>query len=325
VHVAQVVGPRQAADVGGEDAVGGSKRARARHGAGFAAHRGEPPAMRTRTFGFGATVPMIGQGTWNVATRGAARTAAIEALRAGIGLGMTHIDTAEMYGDGAAEELIAEAIAGIPRHDLFIVSKVLPTNAGYDGTIAACERSLQRLKTDYLDCYLLHWRGSRALSETMRALERLVEDGKIRSLGVSNFDVDDLREAQAGLRREKIVCNQVLYHLGQRSIEEHELPFCHEHGIAIVAYTPFGRGDWHDAKGRAVLERIAQARGVGAHAVILAFLCRDDAVYAIPKAGNLAHVAENAAAGDLVLSADEVAAIDAAFPAKRRRGGIPTL
>ena len=282
--------------------------------------------MRTRTFGStGRRVPVIGQGSWNVATRGAARDAAVKALRDGIALGMTHIDTAEMYGDGAAEELIAEAIAGIDRSSLFIVSKVLPTNASYDGTIAACERSLRRLKTDYLDCYLLHWRGSYKLADTMRALEQLVHDGKIRSLGVSNFDVDDLREAQGALKKEKIAANQVLYHLGQRSLEEHELPFCREHDIAVVAYTPFGRGEWHDAKGRAVLERIAKAHGVGAHAVILAFLCRDEAVFAIPKAGRSAHVAENAQAGDLVLTADEIAAIDDAFPAKRRRGGIPTL
>jgi diketogulonate reductase-like aldo/keto reductase len=282
--------------------------------------------MRTRTFGSTRrSVPVIGQGSWNVPTRGAAREAAVKALRDGIALGMTHIDTAEMYGDGAAEELIAEAIAGIDRSSLFIVSKVLPTNASYDGTIAACERSLRRLKTEYLDCYLLHWRGSYELAGTMRALEQLVHDGKIRALGVSNFDVDDLREAQAALEQEKIACNQVLYHLGQRSIEEHELPFCREHDIAIVAYTPFGRGEWHDAKGRAVLERVAQAHGVSVHAVILAFLCRDDAVFAIPKAGSPAHVKENAAAGDLVLAAAEIAAIDGAFPVKRRRGGIPTL
>jgi len=282
--------------------------------------------MRTRPFGkTGRNVPVVGQGSWNVATRGAARTAAIEALRDGIARGMTHLDTAEMYGDGAAEELIAEAIAGLPRAELFIVSKVLPTNASYDGTIKACERSLRRLKTDYLDCYLLHWRGSHPLGETMRALEQLVTDGKIRALGVSNFAVDDLREAQAGLRREKIACNQVLYHLGQRSVEEHELPFCREHGIAIVAYTPFGRGEWRDAKGAADLERIAKKNGASVHAVILAFLCRDDAVFAIPKAGSSAHVAENARAGDLLLAAADVAAIDAAFPAKRRRGGIPTL
>jgi diketogulonate reductase-like aldo/keto reductase len=282
--------------------------------------------MRTRGFGTtGRNVPVIGQGSWNVTTRGAGRAAAVAALRDGIGRGMTHIDTAEMYGDGAAEELIADAIAGLPRADLFIVSKVLPSNASYDGTLRACERSLRRLKTDYLDCYLLHWRGAEPLAETMRALEQLVADGKIRSLGVSNFSVDDLREAQSALRREKIACNQVLYHLGERTVEGHELPFCREQGIALVAYTPFGRGAWHDAKGRAVLDRVAAVHGVSAHAVILAFLTREEATFAIPKAGSGAHVAENAGAADLVLTAAEVAAIDAAFPMKRRRGGIPTL
>jgi diketogulonate reductase-like aldo/keto reductase len=277
---------------------------------------------------FGATgrdVPIVGQGTWNVATRGAGRDEAVRSLRDGIARGMTHLDTAEMYGDGAAEDVIAEAIAGVPRASLFIVSKVLPQNASYDGTIRACERSLARLKTDYLDCYLLHWRGSIPLGETMRALEQLVADGKIRALGVSNFDVDDLREAESLLQRERIACNQVLYHLGQRTVEEHELPYCRERGIALVAYTPFGRGDWSDGPGAAVLERIAKVHGVTAHAVILAFLTRDDAAFAIPKAARPAHVAANAAAGDLRLDAAEAAAIDAAFPIRKRRGGIPTL
>jgi diketogulonate reductase-like aldo/keto reductase len=246
-------------------------------------------------------------------------------MRDGIARGMTHLDTAEMYGDGAAEELIADAIAGVPREQLFIVSKVLPQNASFEGTIRACERSLGRLKVDYLDCYLLHWRGSIPLRDTMRALEKLVTDGKIRSLGVSNFDVDDLREAESLLERERIACNQVLYHLGQRSVAEHELPYCRERGIALVAYTPFGRGEWHGGKGAAVLDRIAQAHGVTAHAVILAFLTHDDAVFTIPKAARMAHVAENARAGDLRLDAAEAAAIDAAFPMRKRRGGIPTL
>jgi diketogulonate reductase-like aldo/keto reductase len=280
----------------------------------------------TRAFGrTGRTVPIVGQGTWNVPTRGAARDEAIAALRAGIALGMTHLDTAEMYGDGAAEEMIGEAIAGMMREALFIVSKVLPSNASYKGTIAACERSLRRLRTDYLDCYLLHWRGSIPLVETMRALEQLVADGKIRSLGVSNFDVDDLREAEAALTRESIACNQVLYHLGERTVEAHELPYCRERGIALVAYTPLGRGEWRQGAGAAVLERIARARGVPAVVVILAFLTRDDASFAIPKAARREHVAENARAGDLRLSASEIAEIDAAFPVKRRRGGIPTL
>ncbi len=277
---------------------------------------------------FGRTpyrVPKIGQGSWNLPLRGAGADEAKRALRRGIELGLTHLDTAEMYGDGGSERLIGEAIRGLPRDALFIVSKVLPSNASFAGTIAACERSLQHLGCDYLDCYLLHWRGSVPLRDTLRAMEQLVADGKIRSLGVSNFDVDDLREAQTLLEREPLACNQVLYHLGERTIEAHEVAFCRTAGIAIVGYTPFGRGDYTDRPGAAVLQRIADARTATVRQVILAFLTRDPIAFAIPKASTVAHVAENAAAADLVLSDDEVAAIDAAFPARGRRGGLPSL
>lgn len=280
------------------------------------------------THAFGATgrdVPVVGQGTWNVPLRGAGGDEAKRALRRGIELGMVHVDTAEMYGDGGAERVVGEAIRGLPRERLFVVSKVLPYNAGYAGTLAACERSLARLKTDYLDCYLLHWRGSIPLRETMRALEHLLDEGKIRSLGVSNFAVSDLEEAQAALTHAKLACNQVLYHLGERTVEEHELPWCRAHGVALVAYTPFGRGDWTDRSGAGVLEEIGRAHGVGARAVILAFLTRDPLAFAIPKASTIAHVEENASAGELRLSDDEIARIDAAFPVRKRRGGIPTL
>jgi diketogulonate reductase-like aldo/keto reductase len=281
--------------------------------------------MITRAFGTGGRdVPIVGQGTWNVPLRGG-RDEAIRALHAGIDAGMVHIDTAEMYGDGGAETFVGDAIAELPREALFLVSKVLPSNASYDGTIAACERSLRRLRTDYLDCYLLHWRGATLLAETMGALERLVADGKIRSLGVSNFDVADLQEAQAALTRERIACNQVLYHLGERTVEAHELPFCREHGIALVAYTPFGRGDWRDAPGARDLDAIAKQHGVTAHAVILAFLTRTDGTFAIPKASTPAHARENAAAGDLRLSSAENATIERADPLRVRRGGLPTL
>jgi diketogulonate reductase-like aldo/keto reductase len=272
-----------------------------------------------------ATVPKVGQGSWNVPLRGAGAEEAKRALRRGVELGMTHIDTAEMYGDGGSERLIGEAIRGLPREQLFIVSKVMPSNATYAGTIAACEASLARLGIDELDCYLLHWRGSIPLGETLRAMERLVADGKIRSLGVSNFDVSDLRTAQSLLEREPLACNQVLYHLGERTIETHELPYCRENGIAIVGYTPFGRGDYADRPGAAVLERVAAAHGATVRQVILAFLTRDPIVFAIPKAATLEHVIENAAAGGLLLSADEIAAIDAAFPLRARRGGLPSL
>jgi diketogulonate reductase-like aldo/keto reductase len=280
----------------------------------------------TRPFGRGGpAVPVIGQGTWNVPLRGAGRDEAVRALRAGVERGMVHIDTAEMYGDGGAESLVGEAIAGLPRERLFLVSKVMPQNATYAGTIAAAHASLKRMRVSYLDCFLLHWRGGVPLAQTMGALEKLVADGDIRSLGVSNFDVADLREAQAALERERIACNQVLYHLGERTIEAHEVPFCREAGIAVVAYTPFGRGDWEDAPGAAELARIAKAHGVTAHAVILAFLTREEGTFAIPKASTLAHVGENAAGGEFRLSAEEIAAVDRAFPVRRRRGGLPTL
>ena len=282
--------------------------------------------MIGRPFGSaGRNVPVIGQGTWNVPTRGAHAVDAKRALRRGIELGMVHVDSAEMYGDGAAERLVGEAIADLPREQLFLVSKVLPSNATYDGTIRACEASLKRLRVDYLDCYLLHWRGSVPLGETMRALEKLVRDGKTRALGVSNFDVADLKEARAALESEPIACNQILYHLGERTAETREMPYCREHGIAIVAYTPFGRGDWTDRPGARVIAETARTHGVTPHAVILAFLTREPLNFAIPKSSSIAHVEENAAAGDLRLDAAEIAAIDAAFPVKGRRGGLPTL
>ena len=282
--------------------------------------------MIARAFGStGRDVPVVGQGTWNVPTRGAQADEAKRALRRGVELGMVHVDTAEMYGDGAAERLLGDAIAELPREQLFLVSKVLPSNATHDGTIRACEASLKRMRVDYLDCYLLHWRGSVPLGETMRALEQLVRDGKIRALGVSNFEVADLEEARAALDTERIACNQVLYHLTERTAEAHEVPYCREHDIAIVAYTPFGRGDWADRPGARVLAEIARKRGATAHQVILAFLTREPINFAIPKSSAVEHVEENAGAGDLRLDAAEIAAIDEAFPVRRRRGGLPTL
>ncbi|MFN2460808.1 MAG: aldo/keto reductase [Candidatus Velthaea sp.] len=277
---------------------------------------------------FGATirnVPVIGQGTWNVPLRGVAADEAKRALRRGVELGMTHIDTAEMYGDGGAERLAGEAIRGLSREGLFIVSKVLPSNASYEGTIRACEASLRRMGLDYFDCYLLHWRGATPLAETLGAMERLVADGKIRALGVSNFDVSDLREAQSALTTERIACNQVLYHLTERSVEEHEFAYAREHGIAIVGYTPFGRGDYEDRPGAAVLAAVARRRGVTVRQAVLAFLTRDPLAFTIPKAAHAAHAEENARAGDVRLEPADIADIDAAFPVRRRRGGLPTL
>ena len=196
--------------------------------------------LRKQKFGNdGPDVSVIGQGTWYL-DRGD-RKSAVAALRRGIDLGMTHIDTAEMYGD--AELVIAEAIAG-KRDDLFLVSKVLPSNASRRGTITACERSLKRLKTDRLDCYLLHWRGSYPLQDTVAAFDELIAAGKIRSWGVSNFDTDDLNELLAVAGKGRIACNQVLYHLQERAIEHAVIPWCEQHGVAVVAYSPFGHNDF---------------------------------------------------------------------------------
>jgi diketogulonate reductase-like aldo/keto reductase len=279
--------------------------------------------MKLRTFGAdGAKISVIGQGTWYL-DRGD-RGSAIKALRRGLDLGMGHIDTAEMYGE--AEPVIAEAIAG-RRDEVFLVSKVLPSNASRRGTLTACERSLKRLKTDRLDCYLLHWPGSHPLAETVAAFEELVEAGKIRCWGVSNFDVDDLDELLDVAGEGKIACNQVLYHLKQRAIEHALIPWCERHGVAVVAYSPFGHDDFPAARSKegAVLQQIAEAHRATPRQVALSFLTRQTNVFAIPKAASETHAADNAAAGDLVLSADEIAALDAVSPRGPRPRSLPML
>ena len=279
--------------------------------------------MRTKKFGTdGPDVSVIGQGTWYI-DRGD-RKAAIAALRRGIELGMTHIDTAEMYGD--AEPIIADAIEGM-REKLFLVSKVLPSNASRRGTITACERSLKRLKTDHLDCYLLHWRGSYPLEDTVAAFEELVASGKIRCWGVSNFDSDDLGELLDVAGEGRIACNQVLYHLKERAIEHAVVPWCEQHGVAVVAYSPFGHDDFPSpkSKGGEVLQTIAEAHDATARQVALSFLSRKALSFAIPKASSAQHAAENAAAGDLVLDDREIAAIDQAFPRGPKPRGLPML
>jgi diketogulonate reductase-like aldo/keto reductase len=279
--------------------------------------------MNQRPFGSGgANVSVIGQGTWYI-DRGD-RKRAVAALRRGIDLGMSHIDTAEMYGD--AELVIAEAIAG-RRDDLFLVSKVLPSNASRRGTITACERSLARLKTDRLDCYLLHWRGSYPLAETVAAFEELVRTGKIRSWGVSNFDADDLDELLDVAGEGRIACNQVLYHLQERAIEHAVIPWCKAHGVAVVAYSPFGHDDFPSPQSKAgqLLQKIADAHGASPRQVALGFLTRDVSVFAIPKASSGEHAADNAAAGSLALSKQELAALDQAFPRGPKPRGLPML
>jgi diketogulonate reductase-like aldo/keto reductase len=282
--------------------------------------------MERRPFGStGREVAVIGQGTWNIEQADSGR--AIGALRRGLDLGMTHIDTAEMYGSGAAERLVGEAIAG-RRDEVFLVSKILPHNASRNGTIAACERSLKRLKTDRLDCYLLHWRGSHPLEETVAAFEQLRADGKILSWGVSNFDVDDLDEVRRLAGAGRLACNQVLYHLRERAIEHAVIPWCEANDVAVVAYSPFGHAggfpEPHSAGGR-VLKDIADRHNATPRQVALRFLTRRASLFAIPKAANPEHAEENAGAGSLRLSEAELARIDAAFPLDPRPRPLPML
>jgi diketogulonate reductase-like aldo/keto reductase len=271
---------------------------------------------------FGSTsrqVSEIGQGTWNIEQVPAGTS--VQALRRGIDLGMTHIDTAEMYGSGNAERLVAKAIEG-RRNEIFLVSKVLPSNASRKGVVLACEASLARLKTDRLDCYLLHWRGNHPLRETIAAFDQLIRDGKILSWGVSNFDVDDLEEMHALSRTCPPVCNQVLYHLEERAIEHAVIPWCSAHGLAVVAYSPFGSRSGFPAPrsaGGRVLQQVAEVHGATPRQVALRFLLRDSSVFVIPKASTLEHVVENANSETLELSNTELAQIEKAFP----RGPLP--
>ena len=281
--------------------------------------------MQRRLFGpTGREVAVIGMGTWYIEQ--ADRRTAIASLRRGLDLGMNHIDTAEMYGSGVAEEVIGEATAG-RRDEVFLVSKVLPHNASRTGTRIACERSLARLRTDRLDCYLLHWRGPHPLAETIAAFEELREEGKILSWGVSNFDVRDLDEVLAIAGEGHLTCNQVLYHLLERTIESSVIPWCEQHSVAVVAYSPFGHSRFpgpHTTGGR-VLAEIAATHDATPRQIALAFLALRPSVFAIPKAANLDHVEENAGAGDLHLSDQELARIDAAFPHPRQQGSLPML
>jgi diketogulonate reductase-like aldo/keto reductase len=250
----------------------------------------------------------------------------VETLRYGMGLGMTHIDTAEMYGDGKVEELVRKAVED-RREEVFLVSKVLPSNASRSGVIQACDRSLRRLGTDHLDCYLLHWPSRHPLADTIAAFEELREAGKILSWGLSNFDEEGLAEAVEIAGEGKIACNQVLYHLEERAIEHAVIPFCDEHGIAVVAYSPFGSGGFPGPRtpGGRVLATIAEAHGATPHQIALAFLLRFPSLFAIPKAARAEHAAENARSVEIQLTAEELARIDQAFPRGRRKKGVPTI
>lgn len=266
-------------------------------------------------------VPALGQGTWKIEHD--SRTA-VAALRRGLDLGLTHIDTAEMYGDGESEKVVGEAIRG-RREEVFLVSKVLPSHADAEGVRRACERSLKHLGTDHLDVYLLHWRGGVPLEETFRAFTRLVDQGKIRAFGVSNFDVDDLEEASKK-GGEKMVCNQVLYHLKERTIEAGVLFWCEQNEVAVVAYSPFGQHDFPApaSAGGKVLVEIGARYGKTARQVALSFLTRSQNVFAIPKSGDVRHVEENAGALGFELAPEDLAKIEDAFPL-RAQGHLPML
>ena len=283
-------------------------------------------AKHSATRNFGPTarpVAAVGQGSWKIE----ASTQSVAAIQRGLDLGLNHIDTAEMYGSGAAESLIGQAIAG-RRDEVFLVSKVLPHHASKRGTLDACEKSLARLKTDRLDCYLLHWRGSYPLEETIAAFDKLVQDGKILSWGVSNFDVTDLDEVLAIAGSGHPACNQVLYHLQERAIEHRVLPWCKKHGTAVVAYTPFGQSasifDARTTQGE-VLEEIAKAHQSAPRQVALRFLLNHPEVFVIPKASSIAHVNENAGALRLDLSEAELKKIDLAFPRGKSKNSLPMI
>jgi diketogulonate reductase-like aldo/keto reductase len=271
----------------------------------------------------GVSVPIVGQGTYLMEHD--RESDAIAALRAGLDLGMTHVDTAELYGSGRVEDLVRRAIEG-RRDEVFLVSKVMPSNATRSGTLKACDKTLKRLGTDRLDLYLLHWPGHHPLEDTLAAFEELEQAGKIRFFGLSNFDTDGLEKAIAIVGERRIACNQILYHLEERRIEHQVIPFCEAHDIAVVGYSPFGQGHFVSERsaGFRVLAEVAKARGATPRQVALKFLVRKKSLFAIPKTSNRAHVAENAKAADLELTNDDLARIDAAFPVGRDRGYIPT-
>ncbi|MEO8676351.1 MAG: aldo/keto reductase [Casimicrobiaceae bacterium] len=269
--------------------------------------------MHLTTFPDDHRVPALGQGTWRMGERKASATREIAALKLGLDLGMTLIDTAEMYGDGGAERIVGEAIAG-RRDDVFVVSKVYPHNAGRKSAIAACERSLHRLRTDRLDLYLLHWPGRIPLAETIDAFERLRADGKIARWGVSNFDTDAMRSLAALPEGGHCATNQVLHHLGERGIEWDLLPWMRQYNMPVMAYCPLGEGAL--LRNRR-LAAIAATIGVTPAQLALAWLLHAKDVIAIPASSDVAHVRDNRAAADLVLDAKTLAALDAAFPPPR--------
>jgi diketogulonate reductase-like aldo/keto reductase len=263
----------------------------------------------------GETVPALGQGTWQMAETASHREQEIEALRLGVELGMTLVDTAEMYGEGAAEELVAEALAG-ERARLFLVSKVYPHNASRQGVVAACERSLRRLKTDRLDLYLLHWRGSVPLEETVAGFEELRRSGKIRHWGVSNFDADDMEELLQVRGGENCAANQVLYNVTRRGPEFDLIPWMTKHRMPLMAYSPIEQGR---LPRDGVLQRIGQKYGASPFQIALTWLLQKPDVIAIPKASSPDHVRDNHQALEIRFGPEDLEAIDAEFPPPRRK------
>jgi diketogulonate reductase-like aldo/keto reductase len=274
----------------------------------------EELCMRTVTLNTGDEVPVLGLGTWRMGERKSERAAEVAAVKLGLELGIRLIDTAEMYGEGVAEEIVGEAMGKL-RDEIYLVSKVYPHNASRKGAIAACERSLKRLKTDRLDLYLLHWRGSHPLAETVEAFEALKKGGKIRAWGVSNLDAEDMDELADVPNGRNCTSNQVLYHLGSRGIEWALLPKCQKARIMVMAYSPLGQGP---LLRKPALAGIAAKHGCDPAAVALAWVLRQPGVITIPKATNPAHVRANIKAIEIKLDADDLAALDAAFPPPKR-------
>lgn len=270
-----------------------------------------------------AILPAIGQGTWYMGENPGHRRAEVAALRAGVDLGLTLIDTAEMYADGGAEEVVGEALNGL-RERVFLVSKVYPWNAGGQKAIAACEASLRRLKTDYLDLYLLHWSGNFSFAETVGAMETLIAQGKIRHWGVSNLDVDDMQALWQLPGGKRCATNQVLYHLASRGIEYDLLPWCQQHQLPVMAYSPLAQAGRlrSGLLNHPVVNEIAHAHSASAAQILLAWVISHQGVMAIPKAASAEHVQQNATALNITLSAQELSALDKAYPAPKGKTAL---
>jgi diketogulonate reductase-like aldo/keto reductase len=279
------------------------------------------PKVRTTQLPAGRPIPVLGQGTWNMGEDVSKRQAEIDALRLGLNLGMNLIDTAEMYGEGGAEEVVGEAIQDRPRAEIFIVSKVYPHNATRRGVVEACARSLRRLKTGYIDLYLLHWREKVPLIETLEAFKSLKDSGDIRDYGVSNFDIDDMEEAYALPGGDEIATNQVLYNLGKRGIEWGLLPWCRTRNIPMMAYSPIAQGGAEQKRllNHLTIKSIAARQNVTPAQIALAWLLRQPDMVVIPKASQPEHIRQNRAALDIELSEQDIKELDKAFPPPDRK------